>query len=91
MVSFWVVAAVAVFAFVIGVLAARRRSNEKMIWEPPRTSAAHDAAIAYAQLRTLLEQKQLIATITRYRQLTGCGLEDEKDAVEALQRSLPGE
>jgi ribosomal protein L7/L12 len=90
-VSYSVLAAVAVLAFAIGVLTGRRRPNEKVIWEAPRSSPAHDAAIADPQLLTLLEQKQLIAAIKRYRQLTGSGLKESKDAVEALQRSLPGQ
>lgn len=91
MVSYSVLAAVAVLAFALGVLAARRRSKETVIWESPRSSAAHDAAIADAQLLALLQQKQLIAAIKRYRQLTGSGLKESKDAVEALQRTLPGQ
>jgi ribosomal protein L7/L12 len=91
MVSFSVVAAVAVLAFVLGVLAARRRSKETVIWEAPRSSVAHDAAIADPELLALLEQKQLIPAIKRYRQLTGAGLKESKDAVEELQRTLPGQ
>jgi ribosomal protein L7/L12 len=89
-VSYSVLAAVAMLAFVIGVLAARRRPNAKVIWEAPRSGAAHESAITDAELRTLLEQKQLIAAIKRYRELTGSGLRDAKDALEALQRSLSG-
>jgi ribosomal protein L7/L12 len=90
-VSYSVVAVVAVLAFVLGVLAARRRSKETVIWEAPRSSAAHDAAIADPQLLTLLEQKQLIPAIKRYRQLTGSGLKESKDAVDALVRTLPAQ
>jgi ribosomal protein L7/L12 len=86
-----VVAAIAVLAFVLGALAMRRRSKEKVIWEAPRSSVAHDAAIGDPQLRTLLEDKQLIAAIKRYRELTGSGLKESKDAVDALQRSLPAQ
>ena len=91
MVSFSLVAAVAVLAFVFGVLAARRRSKETVIWEAPRSSATHDAAIADPQLLTLLQEKQLIPAIKRYRVLTGSGLKESKDAVEELQRTLPGQ
>jgi ribosomal protein L7/L12 len=91
MVSYSVLAAVALLALAVGMLAARRRSNETVIWEAPRSSPAHDAAIADAQLRTLLEQKQLIAAIKRYRELTGAGLKESKDAVDALQRTLSGQ
>jgi ribosomal protein L7/L12 len=79
---------VAVLAFAFGVLFARRRSDTKVIWEAaPMTGPAHDAAIADPELRALLEQKQLIAAIKRYRELTGSGLKESKDAVEALQRA----
>jgi ribosomal protein L7/L12 len=92
-VSYSVLAAVAVLAFVLGVFTARRRSssNTKVIWEStPQPSVAHEAAIADPELRTFLEQKQLISAIKRYRELTGSGLKESKDAVEALQRTLPG-
>jgi ribosomal protein L7/L12 len=89
-VSYSVLAIVAVLAFVAGTLTARR-SDTKVVWEaPPQTGAAHEAAIADPELRTLLEQKQTIGAIRRYRELTGTGLKESKDAIEALQRSLPG-
>ena len=90
MVSYSVLAAVAVLAFVLGAFTARRRPKTKVIWESPRTGPAHEAAIADPELRTLLEQKQLIAAIKRYRTLTGEGLKESKDAIDALQRTLPG-
>ena len=91
MVSYSVLAAVALFSLVLGVFLARRRSDTKVIWEAaPQTGAAHDAAIADPQLLAMLEQKQLIGAIRRYRDLTGTGLKESKDAVEALQRSLLG-
>jgi ribosomal protein L7/L12 len=95
-VSYAVVVAVAFVAFVAGVLVARRRSDTKVIWEatpiPGATiaGATHDAAVADPSLRAFLEQKQLISAIKRYRELTGAGLKESKEAVEALQRSLPG-
>ena len=88
MVSYLVLGIVAVIAFALGVLLARRRGDTKVIWEAlPITGPAHDAAIADLDLRNLLAQKQLIAAIKRYRELTGAGLKESKDAVEALQRS----
>jgi len=91
LVSYSVLAVVALFAFVLGMLTARRRSDTKVIWEAaPQTGPAHDAAITDPQLLAMLEQKQLIGAIRRYRDLTGAGLKESKDAVEALQRSLPG-
>jgi ribosomal protein L7/L12 len=90
-VSYWYLFVVAVLAFVFGVVTMRRRSGNKVIWEAvPQTGAAHEAAIADPQLLALLQQKQLIGAIKRYRELTGVGLKESKDAVEALQRSLSG-
>ena len=88
MVSYSVLGIVAVIAFVLGVLIARHRSDTKVIWEAPRTGPDHVAAIADPELLSLLAQKQLIPAIKRYRELTGAGLKESKDAVEALQRSL---
>jgi ribosomal protein L7/L12 len=88
-VSYSVHAAVAAIAYVIGVLTGRRRPSTKVIWEAPRSGPEHDAAIADPELRALLAQKQLIPAIKRYRQLTGSGLKESKDAVDALQRTLP--
>jgi len=88
-VSYSVLAVVALVAFVLGIFASRRRPDTKVIWEAaPRTSADHEAAIADPELLSLLAQKQLISAIKRYRELTGAGLKDSKDAVESLQRSL---
>ena len=88
MVSYSVLAAVALVAFVLGILVSRRRADTKVIWEAPRTGADHVAAIADPELLSLLAQKQLIPAIKRYRELTGAGLKESKDAVESLQRSL---
>ena len=89
MVSYSVLAAVALAAFVLGILISRRRSDTKVIWEAPAQSGPdHDAAIADPELLSLLGQQQLIAAIKRYRELTGSGLKESKDAVESLQRSL---
>jgi ribosomal protein L7/L12 len=89
-VSYSLLAGVAVIAFIAGVLTASRSSNTKVIWEAtPLSGPSHDAAVADPQLLAMLQQKQLVAAIKRYRDLTGAGLKDSKDAVEALQRSLP--
>ncbi|HMA01701.1 MAG: ribosomal protein L7/L12 [Gemmatimonas sp.] len=89
MVSYWYVLVIVVLAFVFGTIITRRRSNTKVIWEAsPQAGPAHEMAIADPQLLALLQQKQLIGAIKRYRELTGVGLKEAKDAVEALQRSL---
>jgi len=90
-VSYWYLIFAAVLAFAFGVITMRRRSSTKVIWEaPPQTGAAHEAAIADPQLLAFIQQKQLIDAIKRYRELTGVGLKESKDAVEALDRSLSG-
>jgi large subunit ribosomal protein L7/L12 len=82
---------VAVLAIVFGVITARRRSNSKAAeGGAPPTGAAHDAAIADPELLAMLAQKQMIDAIRRYRELTGVGLAEAKDAVEALERKLSG-
>lgn len=89
MVSYSVLAAVALVAFVLGIFVSRRRPDTKVIWESaPQTSADHEAAIADPELLALLQQRQLIPAIKRYRELTGAGLKESKDAVESLQRRL---
>jgi ribosomal protein L7/L12 len=90
-VSFPVVIVIALIAFVLGMLTARRRQETKVIWETmPAPSAAHEAAIADPELQSLLAQKQTIGAIKRYRELTGTGLKESKDAIDALQRSGSG-
>ena len=78
----------AALAFILGVIVTRRKSGgSTVVWEAPPSGAAYEAAAADPQLRTLLEQKQLIGAIKRYRELTGAGLKESKEAVEAMQRS----
>ena len=91
MVPYSVVAVIALIAFVLGMLVARRRPDTKVIWEStPVPSAAHETAIADPELRAMLAQKQTIGAIRRYRELTGTGLKESKDAIDALQRSGSG-
>ncbi|HEY2897555.1 MAG TPA: hypothetical protein VGJ12_10485 [Gemmatimonadaceae bacterium] len=91
MVSYWYLILAAMVAFVFGAITLRRRSGSKVIWEaPPQSGAAHEAAIADPELLAMLQQEQLIGAIKRYRQLTGVGLKESKEAVEALQRNLSG-
>jgi ribosomal protein L7/L12 len=41
------------------------------------------------QIRELLAQNQKIAAVKLYRELTGAGLKEAKDAVEAIERGEP--
>jgi len=48
-----------------------------------------DNADFEAELRTLLAEGRKIAAVKRYREETGAGLVEAKNAVEALERDLP--
>lgn len=50
----------------------------------------HDSAIADPELLASLKQGQTISAIKRYRELTGSGLKESKDAIDAYQRTLSG-
>ena len=91
MVSYQYLRVMAVVAILFAVSIWRFRSSRRLIWEadPPQTGL-HETAITDPQLLAMLQQKQLISAIKRYRQLTGVGLEDAKEAVEGLQRSRSG-
>jgi ribosomal protein L7/L12 len=74
-------------AFIAGVLVSRGRLGSQVVWEDRvARDASHDTAAADPEVQRHLAQGQLIAAIKRYRTLTGAGLKEAKDAVEALQR-----
>jgi large subunit ribosomal protein L7/L12 len=80
--------ALGVAAVVIRVFVVRRRAED--IHPPhPREPAARLDAAHERELRRLLAARQKIAAIRRYRELTGAGLKDAKDAVERLEAGLP--
>jgi ribosomal protein L7/L12 len=89
-VSYQYLIVVVVLAFLFAVTIWRFRSSRRLIWEAAPQTGLHEAAIADSQLLAMLQQKQLVSAIKRYRQLTGVGLKESKEAVEALQRSLSG-
>jgi hypothetical protein len=69
-------------------------SREKMIKVSPRLAAAPTAApyllsaseaVQDAELREHVEHGRIISAIRRYRDLTGVGLREAKQAVEALK------
>ena len=91
MVSLGMAAAIAALAFVIGIGVGRRMSKRHtVVWrEPPERGPASAAGlIEDPQVDALLREGQLIAAIKRYRELSGLGLKESKDAVEARQRQL---
>ncbi len=100
MVSYAVLSAVlavaVVVAFSVGVLVGRRRAEpDRVVWQEPAVArssgaggtATHDVA-SDPELRGHLAAGQLIAAIKRHRELTGAGLKESKDAVEAMQRAM---
>lgn len=53
--------------------------------EHPRTApAAHAEAVQDAELLNLVRNGDKIAAIKRYRELTGAGLKDSKDAIDRI-------
>ena len=97
MVPYAVVVLVALVALVVGVLIGRLgRSTERVVWERPASGVVRGRSASAAgvaddpELRRHLASDQLILAIKRYRELTGLGLKESKDAVEALRRSAAG-
>src|SRR5690606_27356643 len=83
--------AVAAVAFMVGVFVARGRSKGRtVVWQEPRQppSSSVGAPIEDAEVDDLLRNNQLIAAIKRYRELSGLGLKESKDAMEARRRML---
>jgi large subunit ribosomal protein L7/L12 len=80
-----------VLGFVLGRVTARQRPKSE--WRPnppayppspPRTYAPADAALEQTVL-DMLRQRRKIEAIKLYRERTGEGLKDAKDAVEAIE------
>jgi ribosomal protein L7/L12 len=91
MFSLTVVAAIAVVALVIGVLLGRDRSSKRtVVWsEGPRASRSGELSPgADAETDALLRRDRLIEAIKRHRELTGVGLKEAKEAMEARRREL---
>lgn len=63
----------------------QRAARTRFIPEPPGIDweAAHDA-----EIRRFLETGRKIDAIKRYRELSGVGLKESKDAIESLERRL---
>lgn len=91
MVSLTVAAGVAVAALVAGVMVGRGRSRKtRVVWsEGPRSSRSDDGTEVHdPETDELLRRDQLIAAIKRHRTLTGIGLKEAKEAMEARRREL---
>ena len=78
----WVVI-VGAGSFLLGFIVGRSKSDtEPRVVTPPRPLPNADAE---AQVRAFLAKDDVIGAIKTYRQLTGCGLKDAKDAVDAMR------
>ena len=91
MVTLEIAAAIAAVAFALGIGIGRRSSRRRtVVWreERSRPSSAGHAEIEDAEIDELLRRDQLIAAIKRYRELSGLGLREAKDAMEARRRKL---
>lgn len=87
MVSYLVLVVAVVVAFMAALFTGRSRRGMHVVWEDrDARNESHEAAAADPEVKRHLAQGQLIAAIKRYRTLTGSGLKEAKDAVDALQR-----
>jgi ribosomal protein L7/L12 len=57
---------------------------------PPSETGAAAVQRIEPELRQLLREGRKIEAIKRFREATGLGLKESKDAVEALEREMPG-
>ena len=81
-------------AFAIGFIAGRATASGITVRDPASDALAHlppgpaldDEAFA-AQLLVLLAAGQKIEAIRLYRERTGVGLKDAKDAIDVLERA----
>ena len=87
MVSYLVLVVAVIAAYLAGLLVGRTRHGRQVVWEDGAArNESHKAAAADPEVQRHLAEGQLIAAIKRYRTLTGSGLKEAKDAVDALQR-----
>jgi len=88
--TYVIYALLVVLGFVLGRVTARQRPKSE--WRPkptyppspPRVEIPADAALEETVL-DMLRQRRKIDAIKLYRERTGAGLKDAKDAVEALE------
>ncbi len=78
-------------AFVIGLLLGRvsGRATGSGSSAPSQPPAPPPDAVAAGDIRALLAGGNKIAAIKAYRDATGAGLKEAKDAVEAMERGGP--
>jgi ribosomal protein L7/L12 len=90
MMSSTTVVVIAVVALVIGIVLGRKRSKDRtVVWREERQAGEGSGSpVVDAEVDAFLRKGQLIAAIKRYREVSGVGLKEAKDAVEARQREL---
>ncbi len=85
-----VIAAVALFSFVIGRMSVRDTATGRRRQRAGQTNIQAGSAIpdttGLAEVRKLMASGHKINAIKHYREMTGCGLKEAKDFVESLER-----
>jgi ribosomal protein L7/L12 len=72
-----------------GTLLAARAAIEALRWETTQASGPAHSTLE-AELEQLIRSGQKILAIKRYREVTGVGLKEAKDAVDARAAALAG-
>ncbi|MBL8923074.1 MAG: ribosomal protein L7/L12 [Myxococcaceae bacterium] len=80
---------VVLLGVVVLVLSARNQVTVTDVRPPPPEGVVRAPGTGPAEVADLLRAGRKIEAIKRYRELTGAGLKEAKDAVEALERGEP--
>jgi hypothetical protein len=80
---------VVVLGVVVLVLSARNQVTVMDVRPPPPEGVVRPPASGAGPVADLLRAGRKIEAIKKYRELTGVGLKEAKDAVEALERGEP--
>lgn len=81
---------------ILGVYGAFRAKNRRNRQVERQQQAPQPKAISYqvgdmnSELRALIQANRKIEAIKRYREMTGAGLRDAKEAIEAMEREMKG-
>lgn len=89
MFSLSVVVGIAVIALLAGILIGRQRKAERsVVWQEVPAPRGGVPVPNDPEIDALLRNDRLIEAIKRHRELTGSGLKEAKDAMEARRREL---
>ena len=79
-------AALLLVGFFLGRLTAAKKDGHTIVYEPRRRDrgAVPDAADSDPEIIALIREGKMIHAIKRHRDLTGSGLKEAKDAIEAI-------